>query len=111
MDERTSRVIARAVVERAGNDVNLLRPRVMHVELQELCAGVDLKDLRLGTIRPLPQHAFSHAWIDLACRHVSLIDVNDSGHPPIVSVSLSAIICSAKITLRRYAQSAPALHM
>ena len=54
MDERTSRVIARAVVEGAGNDVNLLRPRVMNVELQELCAGIDLEELRLSTIGPLP---------------------------------------------------------
>lgn len=105
MDERTSRVIARAVVERAGNDVNLLRPRVMNVELQELCAGVDLEDLSLGTIRPLPQRAFAHAWIELACGNVSLIDVNDLGHPRIVSISLAAIICSPKITLRPYAQS------
>ena len=75
----------------------------MNVELQKLCAGVDLEDLSLGTIRPLPQRAFAHAWIDLACGNVSLIDVNDFGNPLIVSISSAAIICTPKITLPRYA--------
>jgi hypothetical protein len=54
MHERPGRVIARAVVERAGHDIDFLGPGVVNVELQELGTGINLENLRLRAVGALP---------------------------------------------------------
>jgi hypothetical protein len=54
MDERPSGIVARPVVENAGHDVDLLRTRVVDVELEERGAGIDFEDLRLCAIGAVP---------------------------------------------------------
>jgi hypothetical protein len=80
MHEGAGRVVARAVVESAGDDVNLFRAGVMHVELQKARAGVDFEDLGFSAICTLPQHALPDAGIDLARYDLVLVHVNDAGH-------------------------------
>src|SRR5688572_2201469 len=80
MHERPGRIVARAIVERAGHDVDLLRPGMVHVELQEARARIDLEDLSLGTVRRLPEQAPADPRIDLARFDVILVHMDDVGH-------------------------------
>jgi hypothetical protein len=57
---------------------------VVDVELEEPRAGVDFEDLRLGAVGAVPQHALSHAGVDLPRGDVLLVHVNDLTHAAIV---------------------------
>jgi hypothetical protein len=80
MDEGAGRVVAQPVVEDAGDDVDLFRAGLVHVELQEPRPGVDLEELRPGAIRPSPKRPFAHPGVDFLRPDVLAEHMDDFGH-------------------------------
>src|SRR5687768_4502571 len=77
MHKRARRVVAQPVVEDARDDVNLLRPGVVDVKLQEPRARVDLQQLCPRPIGPLPEDALTDPWIDFEPGNFLAVYVDD----------------------------------
>ena len=59
MDETPGRVIAHAVIEDAGNYIDLFGPRLMNIDSFPTRARIDLDHLRCGSVWRLPKRSHS----------------------------------------------------
>jgi hypothetical protein len=80
MHERPGRVIAQAVVEDAGDDVEFFRAGLVHVEPQEPGSRIDFQQLRLRSIGAAPERAPTHARVDLLRRDLARLHMDDIVH-------------------------------
>jgi hypothetical protein len=91
MDERPGGIVARPVVENAGHDVDLLRTRMVDIELEKPGPWIDLEDLRVRAVGSLPEQPLSHARIDFPRADVFLVHVHDVAHRPLRKCGYSIV--------------------